>query len=455
MRRRSPFLPILTAVFLVAGSLGTAVAEEGIPLVIRNGVILDGNGGEPIEEGVLVIQEGLITAVGKAGAVPLPPNARVIDATGKSVMPGLADMHVHLGSGWTGFTMDLLGYQTRLNAFLHAGVTTVLDTGNVQPFILQLRQEIEAGRIAGPRVFSLGPLLDSSDPIWPHIAFPVASADQIPKLVKRLDDAGVDGVKLYLGLNLKMIRSFVAEAKKASLPVVVDQWTLNGDVDLVRAGVTAFAHMPFRTMNEEALREMAKRKVRCLTTLTIYEALARERLAKLDYLDHPLVRDTTPARVLLALRKEAARAPTEYDRIVREGYGRIEDAMKNVKKLFDAGVLLTAGTDSPFTGLFQGEGIHRELELLVASGLTPLQAITLATRNAAAFLDAEGAWGTLAVGHRADVLIVAGRPDRDIAHTRNVETVIQAGRIIDRNALKFDPKRDRDHRAYKLVYGGE
>jgi imidazolonepropionase-like amidohydrolase len=387
--------------------------------------------------------------------VEIPENARVIDAAGKSVMPGLADMHVHLGSGWAGYTMDLLGFQTRLNAFLYAGVTTVLDTGNVQPFILQLRQELAAGRIAGPRVFSLGPLLDSSDPIWPHIAFPVASADQVPKLVRRLDDAGVDGLKLYLGLNLGTIRSFVAEAKKAALPVVVDQWSLNGDVDLVRAGITAFAHLPFRTLDGEALDEMAKREVRCLTTLTIYEALARERLKKLDFLDHPLVRDTTPPRVLLELRKEAARAPTEHDRTVREGYGRIEDAMKNVKKLFDAGVLLAAGTDSPFTGLFQGEGIHHELELLVASGLTPLQAITLATRNAAAFLDQEGEWGTLAVGHRADVLIVAGRPDRNIAHTRNVETVIQAGRVVDRNALRFDPKRDPDYRAYKLVYGGE
>ncbi|MHC4779641.1 MAG: amidohydrolase family protein [Planctomycetota bacterium] len=441
--------------FLAAILVSERAAGETQPIAFKNVVIIDGKGGEPIEGGVVVVDQGIIVAVGEAGEVKVSPEARVIDGEGKSVMPGLADMHIHLAGGYTGYTMDLLGYQRRLDALLYAGVTTVLDTGCVQSFILQLRQEVAAGRIRGPRIYSLGPLLDSSDPIWPHIAFPVASTEQIPKLVRRLGDAGLDGLKVYLGLDLAKVKALVREGEKEQLPVVVDQWSRNGSIDLVRAGIHSFAHMPFRNMTESTIEEMKKKKTRILTTLTIYEALARTRLKNLDFIDHPLVKDTTPPRVLDDLRQEAAREPTDYDRMVREGYGRIEDGLRNTKILFDAGILLTAGTDASFTGLYAGEGIHRELELLVEAGLTPLQAITLATGNAAAFMGAEGEWGTLALGHLADLILVNGRPDRNISDTRKIELVMQAGRILDRETLKLDPEKDRDLRPYKLVFGGE
>jgi imidazolonepropionase-like amidohydrolase len=113
-----------------------------------------------------------------------------------------------------------------------------------------------------------------------------------------------------------------------------------------------------------------------------------------------------------------------------------------VKKLFDAGVLLATGTDAPYPGDFQGEGLHRELELLVDAGLTPLQAIRAATYDAARIMKAESEWGSLAPGRRANVLIVAGRPDQHIRDTRKIDTVILDGKILDRDALRFDPRRD-------------
>ena len=113
----------------------------------------------------------------------------------------------------------------------------------------------------------------------------------------------------------------------------------------------------------------------------------------------------------------------------------------NALELQQAGVMLVAGTDAPYPGTLQGEGIHRELELLVEAGLTPLQAISAATRNAARLMEA-GDWGSLAPGKRADILMVRGRPDRVIGDTRNVEMVVQGGRIVDREVLRFDPERD-------------
>jgi imidazolonepropionase-like amidohydrolase len=116
-------------------------------------------------------------------------------------------------------------------------------------------------------------------------------------------------------------------------------------------------------------------------------------------------------------------------------------------KLLVAGVPLAAGTDAPYPGVFQGEGLHRELELLVAAGLTPLQALRLATYDAARVLQADGEWGSLRPGLKADVLVVAGRPHERISDTRRIDVVIQGGRRLERAALRFDIRRDGGHRA--------
>jgi len=120
---------------------------------------------------------------------------------------------------------------------------------------------------------------------------------------------------------------------------------------------------------------------------------------------------------------------------------------RNVKKLLDAGVLLAAGTDAPYPGVFQGEAIHHELELLVEAGMTPLQAIRTATYNAAQIMHAEEEWGSLQPGRAANLVIVAGNPAARISDTRRIETVILNGKILDRASLRYDAKKDPGFRA--------
>ncbi len=112
---------------------------------------------------------------------------------------------------------------------------------------------------------------------------------------------------------------------------------------------------------------------------------------------------------------------------------------------------MIAGTDAPYPGVFQGEGIHRELELIVESGLTPLQAITLATKNAAQFMKKQDEFGTLDIGKLANILIIDGRPDLDISQTRNIENVIFRGKILDRDELVFDRNSDAGYRVANKV----
>src|SRR6202044_2957530 len=140
------------------------------PIAITNVRIIDGNGGAPVEQGTVVVDGQRIVAIGGAPGVRGPAGTRRIDGKGGSVLPGLADMHVHLLGGIDGVGLDILGYQKYLNALLYAGVTTVMDTGNVEPFVLQLRAAVRAGLVLGPRIYCVGPILDGADPVWPALS---------------------------------------------------------------------------------------------------------------------------------------------------------------------------------------------------------------------------------------------------------------------------------------------
>ncbi|TMH37954.1 MAG: hypothetical protein E6H56_16590 [Betaproteobacteria bacterium] len=408
---------------------------------VTHAVLIDGNGGEPVPDAVVVIRGSVIEVLGPARSVLVPRNANVIDAHGRTLMPGLADMHVHLMGGWDGEHVDMLGYRRYLNSLLYAGVTTVLDMGNVLPYIQQLRHEIAAGRIPGPRIYLAGPVVDGPDPLWPPISYVVSSEAQLPSYVNQLKMARVDVVKAYVGLSERLLTSLVREASKESLRVFVHSWSL-GSADVIRTGIAAFAHVDSPPISDEAVRLMRERGVASITTLATLESFSQRRLDKLAFLSAPLVAQVTPPQFLAALRTFAAKAPTPAESTARaRGLVRLQTAMRNVKQLVDSEIVVAAGTDAPYPGVFLGEGMHRELELLVEAGLTPLQAISTATRNAALLMK-DTTWGTIAVGKRADLLIINGDPAHHIADTRDIETVILRGQVLNRKELEFDPKSD-------------
>lgn len=425
-----------------------SLAAQEKPIVILHARMIDGLGGPPVEDAAVILQGNKIAYAGPSNGAKVPPSAQIIDAKGKTVMPGLADMHVHLTGGWDGIGTDLLGYQRYLNAMLYSGITTVLDTGNYQPWVLQLRQEAASGHLLSPRIYCTGAMVDAADPAWPDLAYALTSRTQIPEFVERDKRNGVDLIKGYANLSDRMLRRLVQEAHKQKLRVVIDQWERNGSPDLVQTGIDGFAHAPTRKMSADDIQVLKEHGLFVITTLTVEEYSARRRLADLKFLEEPFIADTTPPWFLADLRTEATRNLTDAEKGELEQSSAGFDEMKrNVKKLLDAGVLLAAGTDAPYPGVFQGEALHREMELLVAAGLTPLQAIRLATSNAARIMHAEGEWGSLQAGRAANVVIVAGNPAERISDTRKVETVVLNGRILDRASLKFEVKRDPGFRA--------
>ena len=422
--------------------LGSALAASGASaqsIAFTNVRIVDGNGGAPVEHGTIVIEGQKIAAVGPASGVSIPANAQRIDEGGRTAMPGLADMHVHLTGGWDGVSADMLGFPRYMNSLLYAGVTTVLDTGNVESYVLQLRAETAAGRLLGPRIYCVGPLLDGPDPFWPELSRAVVSEDQIAGLVQQLAAEKVDLIKLYAGLSDRAVQAISAEAKKHNLRTIIDQHSRNGSTDLMQEGIAGYAHLPTHKLSDEAIAVAHANHIFFISTLSVAESFSRRRFQDLSFLNGPLIADTTPAFALDELRKLG------YQEVDKRRLNALLDDESNVKRLKDAGILIAAGTDAPYPGDFQGEGIHRELELFVESGLTPLEAITIATKNAAMIVNAE-TWGTLETGKAADIVIVDGKPDQKIGDTRKIVVVVMEGRILDRNKLKLDPALDPGYR---------
>lgn len=440
MKTARRFKLVLLLIGLCAAA---ASAVDSKPIAIVHARLIDGMGGTPVEDATVLVRGKTIEYAGAAAGASVPKEAQIIDATGKTVMPGLADLHVHLQGAWDGTSVDLLGYQRYLNALLYAGVTTLLDTGNYQPWILQLRQEQAAGRLRGPRIYCVGAMIDAADPAWPDLAYAISSRYQIPEFVRRDKAARVDMIKGYSNLSEHMLQWLSEEAGKAGIRVVIDQWERNGSPDLVATGISGFAHLPTRKMSEDDIQFAKQHNIFFITTLVVTESFARTRLNHIEFVKQPYVADTMPPWFLTELTEYAGKPQTEAEKKeTEESLKAHQEAMRNVKKLHDAGFLIATGTDAPYPGVFQGEGLHHELELLVDAGWTPLEAIRASTYDAAKLMKGENEWGTVQAGRRATLLIVAGNPAEHISDTRKIETVMQDGTIVDRVSLKYDAKKD-------------
>jgi len=422
-------------------------------VALVGGRLIDGSGDLPVENATVLVKDGRILAAGPARSVDVPSSFEQIDVSGKTVMPALADMHVHASGGWDGESSDMLGFQRYLNSMLYCGVLTFLDVGNVFPFTIQMRDEIKAGRIPGPRMYTCGPLIDGPDARWFPLTRVVVSLDQIPGAVEQIQAGKVDALKAYQYLPASFVAAIVREGAKYGLPVILDAGRHNGSYDLMRTtGIRAWAHLDSaEPMAPYEMEFMAENNVSQLTTLTVIEYGSLRRLHDLSFLRHPLVRETQPPYVISELTEFAQQAIANPSPRFQSGLGRLSVAMQNAKALDQAGVRLVAGTDAPYPGVFQGEGIHHELELLVEAGLPPVRAIKCATANAASFMGHSDLWGVVAPDRQADLMVVDGNPAITISDTKNIAFIVQAGTILDRSALQYDVARETDFRPVKGI----
>jgi imidazolonepropionase-like amidohydrolase len=376
--------------------------------------VIDGNGGTPIDDAVLIVDNGRIAAMGPRASVTVPKGLRIIDAKGTTIIPGLWDMHGHTSQiEWA-------------PAYLAAGVTTVRDMGAEQPFITAFRDSIATGKGLGPRLLLAGLVDGPGDGGFG--ATIAATPEEGRAIVDRYHAARFEQMKLYSLLQPNVVPAIVARAHELGMTVTGHVPTSLGTARAVEAGMDHVAHMPINgdpaSVETRALIDLlAKRNTVIDPTLPWNELLGHAPETTIGQFEAGYMR-TNPS---LAMNYNSVTNATD-DATARR---RVRESGRMVKALFDAGVPIVAGTD----GAIPGHSLLRSLELYVAAGLTPMQALQSATIVPATAMGLQKESGTLEVGKRADFAVLEADPLLDISRIRRVRWTATDGRVLTSSEL--------------------
>lgn len=424
-------------------------------ILIRNGQIIDGTGRAPLPNGFVLIQNGRIREI-KGGNIRVPPGARVIDATGKTVLPGLFDMHAHLASG--GFdtvteeylTFHLPDQQKALRQMLYWGVTAVCDPVQPLDFGLRLRAQVARNVFPSPRLFISGPGFTApggwAGTLNPSARIELKNSREVKRQVARLAAARVDFLKLFYDdmsssfvtplpkLEKSVMEAVIAEAHARKLKVMVHAYRSEDHKVVMRAGADIMAHSAITVpVDDEYLRLAGKSKTLYLATLSVYHDVFNEDVVR-NLSDQDFVRRTVPKKTLDTLK---AKEPLDsFEKTIKQDYVKrqLPTIDANLRKVSENGIPIGVGPDTGVMGAFPGIAVHREMELMVEAGVSPERVLVAATKTGAEYLG-QPLLGTIEKGKIADLVIVEGDPLKSIKNTRNIEVVIKEGGIVNRERL--------------------
>lgn len=419
-------------------------------LSLRGGMVFDGRRSGP---GTVVIEGERVREVvfGEAQAT----SGEVLDVRGKTVLPGLVDLHVHLyaEAGPLG-DMTLPPHpEEHHKAMLRAGVTSYLDLGSPARLIFEHRRRQVANALLSPRVFAAGPLFTatSGHPCYAgtppgdfcvFVDSPEAAAPALegllpgrPDMVKIVLEGGA--VNPIPRLTMESAAALVSAGGAAGVPIIAHVASRADVEDALDAGVRFFAHIPSEDrLTPEVASRMASLGAVVVPTMVVMDSYHRVSHRTLHEIDDPALADDVPADVIASLRD-----PERLAYMTRPSYQATtaewrDNTVANLAILRRAGVTVATGTDAGNPGTFHGLAMARELELFVASGYTPEEALAAGTRVAAEVLGRSDL-GRLEAGSAADVLIVDGDALSDIRAVRRVHRVYRAGAPVDRDALRL------------------
>jgi imidazolonepropionase-like amidohydrolase len=389
--------------------------------------LFDGTGAEPVENAVLVVRNGRIEAVGPASEVEIPRGAARIDLAGKFVVPGLVNTHAHvndvLGLERGHYTEENLLRQLRLYA--RYGVTTVSSLGGDGVEAIRLR-DAEGEDLDRARILVAGTVVTGE------------SAEEVRSQVDKNAELGVDFIKIRvdddLGTAKKMApelyQAVIEQAHARDLEVASHLFYLEDAKGLLRAGTDFVAHsVRDLEVDDELIGLLEEKDVCYCPTLTrevstfVYESVP-------DFFEDPFFLGEADPEVLEQL-KAPERMQSVKESAAAQAYKKaLEQAKVNLKKLADAGVTVSFGTDTGPAGRFQGYFEHMELSMMVDAGLTPRQALLSATGDAANCIGVDDEVGTLEKGSWADFIVANADPLADIENLREIDSVWIAGNRV-------------------------
>jgi hypothetical protein len=468
--------PAIGFLFVLAASvlLGACSHRGQFALAITHVTLIDATGSAPQPDMTVLIADHRIASIGPAKMTRVLHDTQVFDGTGKFLIPGLADMHVHLtGSGEPAGSREFI-----VPLLVANGITTVRDMGSYLESLIPLRHDIEEGKRLGPQMFFAGPYLDGSPPSFQPslvVTSSVEAAEDVHQLVGR----GVDFIKVQSVLSrdayFAVARachqehiSFVGhvpDAVTATEASDAGQKSIEHLTGVLRACTKDEAHLmreqlrnggrketPARARTRELsverellqtysgtkATELMEKFVRNQTwqvpTLILLRNLAYA-TPQIDRSDNPAAK-YVPHKLLeqwLAVRHKQNAGGTSQEFAVRAAL--LQRSIELVGTMQASGVQIMAGTDTGAPYVFPGFALHDELALLVQAGLTPMQVLQAATRNPADFLGKTNTQGTVQQGKGADLLLLDANPLDDIHNTKKIRAVILRGKLLDRNEL--------------------
>jgi len=449
--RRRPAVLLAAAVALAA-----ACTSPGKGMIALEGAtLIDGSGGPPKTDALILIKDGAIKAVAQVNEIKVPRGAQRIDMVGKTIIPGLIDSHAAV-ERWA------------LPRYLAWGVTTVRDTHSPGDSGYAIKKDIDLGAVVGPRMFTAGPAIDGMAATLPG-ATAVAGDEEARQAVDQRAVAGADFVTVYTKITPDLLRAIVDEAGTLRLRVAIRPGKIDA-LGAARAGAASLEQLagvvqsaasdpaPFVRANdlffagltmEEAswgaldsgtvvrvAHALAATHVAIVPTLVEHETFAHlddpALLQRLGMADVP-ADSGNRVRAVAALLQHAGWRATELAAF-RRGRPRQDQFVREFRA---AGGLVAAGTDAANPLLVPGAALHEELALLVSAGLTPLDAITTATRYGAQILAADSI-GMLVPGKVADLVVLNRNPAEDITATRDIAWVMVRGRQIRPDSLRAE-----------------
>lgn len=429
-------------------------------LCIRNVRVFDARAGTlPAARRDVLMRDGRIVAVGGPGLDAA--GAAEVDGGGGTLLPGLIDLHTHTGaSSAPPWKVTIPRPEDNYQAFLYAGVTTVLDLGGLTPDVFRARDRIRAGRELAPHLYAAGPMLTGPDshplgllriavPWWlrwyviPRFCRQIATSAEAKTAVDALLPYHPDVVKIAVDrvpldsprIAREVIAAIVEEAHAHGLRAIAHVGRSVDVIDAVSGGVDALAHVVYpEVISDEAVALVAARHVPVIATVSVFDAQERF-VAEPPAPYSQLEREVASDGVIASLRS----VPPSFDRsridpVVRSLVEGHAARRTNVAKLRAAGVTVLVGSDSPNIGHFAGASLHVEIRTLVESGMTPGEALRAATWENARFLAGDSAdFGEIAPGKRADLLLVGGDPLADPGVLDDVRLVTLDGRRLERH----------------------
>ncbi|HEY3158549.1 MAG TPA: amidohydrolase family protein [Vicinamibacterales bacterium] len=436
-------LALLTA--FPASAFAQATLYDGARLI-------PGDGKPAIERSAFIVENGSITRVGRQGEVKAPAGAARVDLTGKTVMPALIDIHTHTGfqKGAT-YRPENYGREaiiSDLNRALYFGVSAVVSEG-IDPgdAAFKIREDQAAGRLGGARLLTAGrgmgaPNAGPGADTYKGIAYDITTEDEGRRAARELAQQKVDFIKIWVDdrngrapeLSPPLYRAIIDEAHKRGIRVNAHVFYLADAKGLVAAGVDGFTHMVRdKDMDDEVVQAIVKRRVVIMPTLQNTERGRNTEPppALAAWLNGPARDAIGPELVAKVLAGYSGRTPAQAS-AARERYAILQ---RSLAKLSAAGARIVLGGDTGLQDDPFGFAEHRELELMVEVGMSPMQAIVAATSTGADYLRLRNT-GTLAAGKQADFLVLDANPLDDITNTRRIASVYLKGRAVDRGALR-------------------